>query len=137
MVAKMKKRSILYLVLFFLVLFLLARWTTQTETGNVTGGIVATVSEDGYQDITLSYGKSGYSFNYILTPNTVQAGIPVRVTADVNSLKGCYRYVQVPEYDISQYISNFGSTFEFTPEQAEEVLFTCSMGMGRATLTVI
>jgi plastocyanin domain-containing protein len=123
--------------IFLLLLFIsLSACTTQTEN-TVTTNAVATISEDGYQDISLSYGKVGYSFNYILTPDTVQAGIPVRVTADVDRLKGCYRTVTIPEYDIKKYLSNFDNTFEFTPEQTGDIVVTCSMGMATTTLKVI
>ena len=97
----------------------------------------ADTNEDGVQDIQLSYGKVGYSFNYLFSSDTVQVGEPVRIIADVDSLKGCYRYIQVPQYDISKYVTDSDNSIEFTPTETGEILFTCSMGMGTAKLTVI
>ncbi len=116
----------------------LSACTTQSNTQeNITGDTVATVSEDGYQDITLSYGKSGRFYNYILTPSTVQTGIPVRVTGDISTLNGCYRTVVIQEYDIREYLSDFDNTFEFTPQETGDFVVSCSMGMATTTLHVI
>jgi len=120
-----------------LILFLGGMLSACTSSGATAEDTTATFEDtnnDGVQDVYLSYGRVGPSFNYVFTPSTVKVGEPVRITADVSSLKGCYRYIQVPKYKISKYVTDWDNTIEFTPTEAGEILFTCSMGMGTATL---
>lgn len=121
------------------ILLLLGLSACSTEANTVTADTTSTFEDtnnDGVQDIYLSYGKVGPSFNYKFSSNIVKVNEPVRITADVDSLKGCYRYIQVPEYDISKYVTSSDNTIEFTPTETGDILFTCSMGMGTAKLTV-
>lgn len=128
-----------YIILFIVVIGLI--WVYYSGDGNasevpVIADSYATIAEDGYQNIQLRYGKSGYSFNYVLSPNIVKVNQPVRITADANSLRGCYRYVQIPAYGLSKFITSSDSVIEFTPTKTGEVVITCSMGMGVTYLTV-
>ncbi len=117
-----------------ILLFTISACST-SNTITTTEAFVDT-NEDGVQDIQLSYGKVGYSFNYILSPNTVEVDVPVRVTTKTETLYGCYKYIRVPAYGISKYITSSANTFEFTPSETGQILFTCSMGMGTVELTV-
>ena len=132
-----KMKTKLLLIVSILLLLGLNACSSETSTGNAVQETFEDTTDDGVQDIQLSYGKVGPSYNYKFSTDTVKVGEPVRITADVDTLKGCYRYIQVPEYDISKYVTNSDNTVEFTPTQAGEILFTCSMGMGTATLTAV
>ena len=136
--AKMKVIKITSMILFF-ALFLSACTTEAQTTENTTGDTVATVSADGYQDVALTYGKSGhrYSYNYILTPSEVKVGIPVRITGDVSRLNGCYRTVTISQYNVRKTLSSSDNTVEFTPTETGDITISCSMGMATTKLTVI
>lgn len=128
--------KILILVSILLVLGLSA---CSTEANDVTASATTSfedTNDDGVQDVQLSYGKVGPSFNYIFSTNTVKVNEPVRITAEVSKLKGCYRYVQIPSLGISKYMTESDNTVEFTPTETGELLFTCSMGMGTVKLNV-
>ena len=125
-------------MLLFLTMLVSACSTQAQTTENTTGDTVATVSAEGYQDIALTYGKSGrYSYNYILTPSEVKEGIPVRITADVSRLNGCYRTVTIPQYNIRKTLSSSDNAVEFIPTETGELTISCPMGMAATKLTVI
>lgn len=96
----MKRKISIIILLSSLALF------TACSAASTRVDTLANMSDDGFQDITLTYGKSGYSFNYVLTPNTVKAGIPVRITGDASKLNGCFRAVTIPEYHIGKVLSS-------------------------------
>ncbi|MDP3728923.1 MAG: hypothetical protein Q8R18_05750 [bacterium] len=128
-----------YIILFIVVIGLVWIYYSGEEDASEIPASVsayATISEDGYQNLQLSYGKIGYSFNYILTPNTVKVNQPVRIIADASSLRGCYRYIQIPSYGISKFITSSDNIIEFTPTETGSITITCSMGMGVTKLTV-
>ena len=129
------KKIITMPVVFLGILFILSACSSEGST--TTTDVPTTfqdTTDDGVQDIYLSYGRVGPSFNYVFSTDTVKVGEPVRITADVANLKGCYKYIQVPEYRISKYVTEGDNTVEFTPTETGEILFTCSMGMGTAKL---
>ncbi|MSR86192.1 hypothetical protein EXS74_02255 [Candidatus Woesearchaeota archaeon] len=133
----MKKEMV---ILVAMVLFLFGASACSSEANNVTAAATSSfedTNDDGVQDIQLTYGKVGPSFNYIFSSDTVRVNEPVRITAEVSKLKGCYRYIQIPSLGVSQYMTESENTIEFTPTETGEILFTCSMGMGTAKLTVI
>ncbi|MBI5797444.1 hypothetical protein HZA98_00890 [Candidatus Woesearchaeota archaeon] len=124
----------LLVIISILSLALVTACTTEASTRVDT---LANVSEDGFQDISLTYGKFGYSFNYVLSPNTVKVGIPVRITGDASKLNGCFRAVTVPQYHVGKIMSSQDSTLEFTPTETGDVVISCTMGMATTTLKVI
>ncbi len=125
----------LLLLIGIVLLGTLSACSSETTTTNAVAEFEDT-NNDGVQDVQLSYGKVGPSFNYVFSSNTVKLNQPVRITAEVSKLKGCYRYVQIPSLGISQYMTESENTIEFTPTETGEILFTCSMGMGTAKLIV-
>ena len=135
----MKKRTLVIMGTLLLAILLFGCSSSASQSTDTTGNAVAevaTVSADGYQDIALSYGHVGPSFNYIISPSIVKVNIPVRVTADVTNLKGCYRYLNIPKVGVKKYLTSEDNIVEFTPTETGELIFTCSMGMGNAKLTV-
>lgn len=127
----MKRKISIIILLSSLALF------TACSAASTRVDTLANMSDDGFQDITLTYGKSGYSFNYVLTPNTVKAGIPVRITGDASKLNGCFRAVTIPEYHIGKVLSSQDNILEFTPTETGDLVITCSMGMGTTILKII
>src|SRR3989338_2492784 len=85
-----------------------------------------------YQEFTLSLGASNYDPETI----TVEAGKPVRITADLNSLTGCFRTFLIPDLGIKKQFKAGDDTLEFTPTEKGTFNFRCSMGMGKGTLIV-
>ena len=71
---------------------------------------------------------------YLFSPETVQAGKPVRLVFDPNGLPGCSRDVTLPGYDIAKVISAEDATIDFTPETQGPIAVACSMDMYRGTL---
>lgn len=85
-----------------------------------------------YQDVFLSLGASNYDPETI----TVEAGKPVRITADLTSLTGCFRTFLIPDLGIKKQFKAGDETLEFTPTEKGTYTFRCSMGMGKGTLIV-
>lgn len=95
----------------------------ETETAADTGDV---------QEFTLSLGSSNYEPETI----TVEAGKPVRITADLTSLTGCFRTFLIPDLGIKKQFKAGDETLEFTPTEKGTYSFRCSMGMGKGTLIV-
>ncbi|MCJ7630461.1 MAG: hypothetical protein MUO50_18960 [Longimicrobiales bacterium] len=73
---------------------------------------------------------------YLFSPETVQAGRPVRLVFDPNGLPGCSKDVALPHYEITKFIETGDATIDFTPEAAGPVAIACTMDMYRGTLLV-
>jgi len=71
---------------------------------------------------------------YLFSPTSVQAGIPVRLVFDPNGLPGCSRDVTLPDYEITKTIASEDATIEFTPEVEGPIAVACTMNMYRGTL---
>jgi plastocyanin domain-containing protein len=71
---------------------------------------------------------------YIFSPASVQAGMPVRLVFDPNGLPGCSRDVTLPDYDITKTIASGDATIDFTPEVEGPIAVACTMDMYRGTL---
>jgi len=71
---------------------------------------------------------------YLFSPETVEAGKPVRLVFDPAALPGCSRDVAIPDYEIAKVISAEDATIEFTPAAPGPIAVACSMDMYRGTL---
>ena len=71
---------------------------------------------------------------YLFSPETVQAGHPVRLVFDPNGLPGCSKDVTLPAYDITKFIAAEDPTIEFTPEAPGPISVACTMDMYTGTL---
>ncbi len=141
-VENMKKLLIILLLLFILTgcsqqtTTSLDSYTTDTQaedTAITTPSSQNTVQEiDGVQTITLSWGK----FNYNPETISVTAGKPVRITADLTRLSGCFQSLVIPDLEIEHYFDVGSETLEFTPTTKGTFTFSCAMGMGKGTLIV-
>ena len=67
------------------------------EGNDLTGNTVVTTSNDGeYQEATLK--MEGY--NYVLEPATLEKGVPVRMTVDLDTVYGCMRDIVISAFDV-------------------------------------
>ncbi|MEM2138010.1 MAG: cupredoxin domain-containing protein [Candidatus Anstonellaceae archaeon] len=96
-----------------------------------TGGELATV-KNGVQEITLTVQGSSYMPN----PIRVKKGIPVRITADLSSVRGCASSIIMPEFNVRKSFRQGDNSVEFTPDKSGTFTFSCSMGMYRGTIVV-
>ncbi len=107
---------------------------TNAASANAAAGSdnVAASSSD-VQVVKLSVQGS----NYVLTPNTVKKGIPVRIEADVSSLPGCSRSIVMSAFNVRASFTSSNNAVEFTPNKAGTFNIACSMNMFKGQLTVL
>lgn len=69
-------------------------------------------------------------FHYTPDEFTVKVGVPVEWVVDGSEASGCAQSITIPDLDIIELLKSEGKTIiTFTPEEAGEYYFTCSMGM--------
>ncbi len=93
---------------------------------------IASVKGD-IQVVTTSLESGRY------TPITVQKGVPVKWTIQVDSddLNGCNNPVTIPKYNLEKELRPGDNIIEFTPDKTGNIVYTCWMGMIRSTITVV
>jgi len=84
------------------------------------------------QDATLSVVGG----TYVITPSTLKIGIPVRMTADMATLKGCSRSVVIASLGVRKSLTESDNVITFTPTQTGTINIACSMNMYRGTFNV-
>ena len=89
--------------------------------------------EDGKQVLNMTVGARGY----VLDTNVVQAGIPVKIYIDVQSLNGCNNPLGIPAYGIEKDLKSGESIIEFTPTKEGPITISCWMGMITTRLTAV
>jgi plastocyanin domain-containing protein len=73
---------------------------------------------------------------YILTPSVLKKDVPVRMEADLNTLKGCSRDVVISAFGVRKYVNEGDNIITFTPTKTGTINIACSMNMYRGTFTV-
>ena len=63
------------------------------------------------QEVTLTVKGSTYYPN----PMRLKKGVPVRIAADLNSVRGCAASIIIPEFGVSKYFRQGDNALEFTP----------------------
>lgn len=96
-----------------------------------TGGELAPV-KNGVQEITLTV-QGG---TYYPSPIRVKKGVPVKITADLSSVRGCASSIVIPEFGVRKVVRQGDNAIEFTPGKSGTFGFSCSMGMYRGTIVV-
>ena len=71
---------------------------------------------------------------YTFSPESVRAGVPVRLVFDPNELPGYSRSVTLPDYDITKTVEEGDATIEFTPRAEGPIAVACTMNMYTGTL---
>ena len=87
---------------------------------------------DGVQAVGLTWGK----FNYEPAVIRVKSNMPVRITADLTRLQGCFRSFVIPDLGVYKNFNYNDDSVEFTPVKQGTFVFTCSMGMGSGKIVV-
>jgi len=77
------------------------------------------------------------SGSYVLTPSVLKKDVPVRLEADLNSLKGCSRDVVISAFGVRKYVKDGDNIITFTPTKTGIINIACSMNMYRGTFTVV
>lgn len=124
------KRSLLYVILFLVLIVIGGFLFLKSSDNGVNGGVVGSKSGD-VQNVVLGIK------NYNYYPNTinVKVGMPVRISLD-ESVFGCYRSFTIRELSVNKYLKSPEEYVEFTPTKTGTYRFACSMGMGTGTLIV-
>jgi len=97
-------------------------------------GLSTDSDTSGVQEVTLTLDPQ--TLDYAPNPIRVKAGIPVRITVDLNSVRGCTASVRMPAFGIQKRAIPGDNVIEFTPEKPGTFPFSCSMGMAQGTIIV-
>ena len=98
--------------------------------GNAAGNAV---TNNQAQEVRMNQDASGYKPNYF----TVKKGQLVRWIINSTNPYTCASSLVVPSYGISRSLTKGENVIEFTPTQAGEIPFSCSMGMYRGKFVVV
>ena len=108
--------------------------TGTVQNGNsITGNAAAKAQlQDEKQVVTVTMQGSTYMPN----PIRLKKGVPAVLNVDTNSVRGCYRAIQIPTFNVRKVVSASDNKIEFTPDKAGTFGFSCYMGMGRGQIVV-
>lgn len=73
---------------------------------------------------------------YIVTPSKVAKGVPVRMEADPDTVKGCAGTVVISAFGVKKTIKKDDATIEFTPDKDGTMAIVCGMNMVKGALVV-
>ena len=125
------KQLILGAVILGVVIFLVFSVMGSKEGGG--GAITSGGKQGSAQKVTLR-AQGG---QYILDPPTLKTGVPVKMVVDLSTVQGCLRSIVIPEWGIRKLVSEGDNVIEFTPSTPGNFGMSCSMGMGRGTVTIV
>ena len=86
------------------------------------------------QKVKLSVNDKG---DYLVTPDTVVAGVPVRMEVDLKTVTGCARTVVIGAVNVKKTVKEGETTIEFTPTKSGKVAIACGMDMVHGSFTVV
>jgi sulfite exporter TauE/SafE len=101
---------------------------TKFETQN---NAVSTGNDD-FQEVRMTQGGGGYSPSVL----TVKLGKPVKWIINSTTSYSCASYIVMPKFGVSQPLKAGENIITFTPTEAGEIPFSCSMGMYRGKFIV-
>lgn len=112
-------------------------WTNIANGSRLLGArgsapISDAVANGPVQEIRITQNANGYVPNVL----TVEKGRPVKLIIDSTSAFSCASSIVVPKYGISQGLKPGENVIVFTPTEAGEIPFSCSMGMYRGKIVV-
>jgi heme/copper-type cytochrome/quinol oxidase subunit 2 len=96
------------------------------KTSTPFSGIKLGSGDGSTQTAVLSFDSKGY----VITPNTLKLGVPVKMTVDTDKVTGCMRTVVIKDFGVRKYITPQDNVIEFTPDKEGTFLVACSMNMG-------
>ena len=127
---------ILVIAAVFTIVTLSKRASLDTGTSkadmNSLGGNVNDAPDGEVQDVKLSVSGG----TYILTPSVLKKDVPVRMVADLTTVRGCSRDVVISAFGVRKYVKEGDNVITFTPTKAGTITIACSMNMYRGTFTV-
>jgi plastocyanin domain-containing protein len=85
------------------------------------------------QAVKLTFDDKGY----VVTPDTVTKGVPVKMDVDLGTVKGCMRTVVINAFNVKQTVKEGATTIEFTPSKSGKIEIICGMNMGKGSFTVV
>jgi plastocyanin domain-containing protein len=85
------------------------------------------------QTVKLTFDDKGY----VVTPDTVTKGVPVKMEVDLATVKGCMRTVVIDAFDVKQTVKEGATTITFTPSKSGKIQIVCGMNMGKGSFTVV
>lgn len=91
------------------------------------------ILENGYQIVKMDVLSDGYHPNTF----TVQKNIPVRWIVNGINVYGCQGFLNVPKLGIEQALKRGENIFEFTPDKAGTISFSCSTNSRQGALLVL
>lgn len=103
------------------------------ENNAITGKINTNLNSGEYQEATLKFEN----YEYVVEPNTLKKGMPVRMTVDLNTVTGCMRDIVINSFNVRKYVKQGDNTIEFTPDKTGTFWIVCSMNMGRGQFSVV
>jgi plastocyanin domain-containing protein len=74
---------------------------------------------------------------YVLEPESIKVGIPVRIEADMEKMPGCSRSIVIPAFNVRKNLGNTDNSIEFTPTKSGTFNIACSMNMYKGTFKVL
>lgn len=125
------KQLVLGAVILGVAVFLVISAMGSKEGGS--GATIAGGKQGGVQTVTLR-AQGG---QYLLDPPTLKMGTPVKMIVDLSTVQGCLRSIVIPEWGIRKLVSEGDNVIEFTPSTPGTFGMSCSMGMGRGTVTIV
>lgn len=110
--------------------FNIANGSRLISTGSAGNPIVSNSSE--VQEVRMTQNSYGYSPNQF----TIKKGVKVKWIINSVNPYSCASSIVMPKYGISKYLRQGENIIEFTPTEAGEIPFSCSMGMYRGKFVV-
>ena len=85
------------------------------------------------QVVKLSVNDKG---DYQVTPDTVIAGVPVRMEVDLKTVTGCARTIVIGAVNVKKTVKEGETVIEFTPTKSGKIQMACGMDMVHGSFTV-
>jgi plastocyanin domain-containing protein len=85
------------------------------------------------QTVKLTVDDKGY----VVTPDTVVKGVPVRMEVDLGTVTGCARTVVINAVNVKKTVKDGETTIEFTPTKSGKIEIVCGMNMVKGSFTVV
>ncbi len=127
------KKNTLWSIAIVIVL-VIAGFFMFSQSGNSTPTVKTTSSSANAQIVKISVDNLG---NYVLSPNTLTKGVPVRLEADMSKMPGCSKSIVIREFNVRKTFSSSDNVVEFTPTKSGTFWITCSMNMYQGQFTVV
>jgi sulfite exporter TauE/SafE len=107
-------------------------FTTKIAVGNTVSDPNVTMV-DGIQEVRMTQESGGYRPNKF----TIKKGVPVKWIITSNNIYTCAASIVSQQLNIKKSLQLGENVFEFTPNQAGTIRFSCSMGMFTGSFTVV